>query len=483
MIELDGSSSVFQQDLDELLELEKIERLQSIVYRESEGGQFFCDAYFNGTDVQILKDTDTPTGEFSPDLRVKSAVDLMHFNLAQQISLYSNYVLWWGAGLIIWFILMGLVYACLRRRSRSLYSFVLTELLFLIITASAFLFVRERYLNAETIQNGRYAVLAMKQEIDYLPDLSRLDMTNKDFYQSDEYRSITSAIRRYISSGYNDTVFYDIFVMRIRSGKIMLGARGFTGYSASFVYGGELTNLQQSLKNYEKLATTSFYMGNQRMAASGMHDDDPASDYALVAICYANSDFTRFWSDVTSVFVLFIIVFLIGSLLIGIIFYLQSLDLAAFEHAIRDVALGRTKIFPPETPAQDLKAMWNSLSEICKRMEEINYEKFRIFEAYYRFAPKNIETIMGKDSILDVENGDITAVNGTLMLLSSSERGGVEKKVKSLKNIMSYMDQFSEKQEGILVTQDSSLSVLEFLFLEDYVQTANSKIIRFFYYQ
>ena len=41
----------------------------------------------------------------------------------------------------------------------------------------------------------------------------------------------------------------------------------------------------------------------------------------------------------------------------------------------------------------------SDLAEICKRMEEISYDKFRIFEAYYRFAPKNIETIMSRDSI------------------------------------------------------------------------------------
>ena len=455
------------------IDVDSMEKPVSIVYREAQGGRFFVSAYYDGTDVMILEDVDDPTGRFKPDVRVKAAVDAIHFNVAQQLSLYSNYILWWVGGLLIWFIIMGIIYFCLRRRNRSLYVYVMTEIIYLILLASAFYFVRHHYGESEMRQNARYAILAMRQELDYMPDLSRTNFEDKEFYDSQDYRNLTSAIRRYMKSGYNNTIFYDIFIYKVRSGQILVGGRGYKGMNASFVYGGALSDLQTDLKNHERIAAEGLVKEGENMMSVGMPDDDPSSGYALVAICYARNVFSDFWSDAKSVLMIFAIVFLSGSLLIGIVFYLQSLDLMSFERSIRDVALGRTKIMLPETPAQDLKSMWNSLAEICKRMEEISYDKFRIFEAYYRFAPKNIETIMSRDSIFDVNNGDMVQVSGTLMLLNTNGQGFGEKKIKSLTNIMSYMNQYADTQEGILVSQDSSLSVLRFFFLEDFVQTVS----------
>ncbi len=452
--------------------LKNLQQPVSIVYRESDGSSLFSDAYYNGTDVVILLNSDALSGKFLPDYRVKSAVEAMHFNIAQQMSLYSNYVTWWLGGLLIWFILMLLIYMMLRRRNRSVYVLIITLIIYLIILAGAFYFVKNHYDISETRQNVRYAVLAMRQQFDYWPDLDTAGMDEPDFYESEDYSYFVRQLKRYINSGHNKTVFRDIFIMKKSTGDIKVDAEGFDRENASFVYGGTLADIQTQMKQHSSYAVSTFWLENKLMMAVALPDDNPASDYCLVTICYTDAALKTFWNDSKKVLILFVLVFLIGSVLIGFIFYLENLDLKSLEHAMRDTALGRTKLSVPDTPAEDMKSMWNSLSEICKRMEEINYEKFRIFEAYYRFAPKNIETIMGKDSIFDVNNGDMTNIMGTLMLLSSGSEGFGEKKVKSLTNIMSYMSQFSDEQEGILVSQDSSLSLLKFLFLEDYTSTA-----------
>ncbi len=484
----DGSKvNVYEIGYDELTEtgvntledltsvdVEVFEKPISILYRESEGGMFFVDAYYNGSEVVILRDIDDPVGKFKPDSRVKASVDSIHFNVLQQMSLYSNYLIWWFGILIIWFIVMGIIYVSLMRRNRSLYTYVLTELVFLILMVAAFTFVRRNYRISEEKQNGRYALLAMKQELEYVPDLTRVGFDDPDFYESTEYRNLSNAIRRYMNAGYNNTVFYDIFIMRVRNGNILVGGRGFKGMNASYVYGGALASIQADLKKHAMVSAENLHVEGVDMYAVGMPDDDPSSGYALVAVVYSDSSFVDFWNDSKSVILLFVVVFILGSMLLGLIFYIQTLDMRAFEHAIREVALGRTKLDVPDTPAQDLRSMWNSLSEITKRMEEINYDKFRIFEAYYRFAPKNVETIMGKDSIFDVKNGDMTRVEGTLMLLSGRTDTVKERKVKTVTNIMTYMNRFSESQEGILVSQDSSLSMLRFFFLREYVQTVST---------
>ncbi len=475
LAELDSSNSVpsalgSNKDIEEYLN--NLEKPVSIIYRTSNGKSYFSDAYYDGSDVVILLNIDGLSGKFLPDYRVKSAVDAMHFNIGQQVSLYSNYAAWWIGGLLIYFILMFVIYLVLRHRNRSVYIFVLTLTVYLMILSGAFYFVKVHYDASALRQSVRYAILAMRQQLDYMPDLDKFGFDDPDYYEESDYSSFVKNLRTYIDSGQNRSIFKDIFIMRISTGMIVVDADGHEVENASYVFGGVMSDIQDKMEKHSSFAAQEFYIDSDKLITVALPDDNPASDYCLVTVCYADGTTHNFWGDARKVLIFFLVVFLIGSGLIVILYYLQNMDLKALEHAMRDVALGRLKLKVPDTPAQDLKAMWNSLSEICKRMEEINYEKFRIFEAYYRFAPKNIETIMGRDSIFDVKNGDMVRVKGTLMLLSSKREGFGERKVKSLTNIITYMNQFEDEQEGILVSQDSSLSVLQFLFLDEYDRTA-----------
>ena len=77
-----------------------------------------------------------------------------------------------------------------------------------------------------------------------------------------------------------------------------------------------------------------------------------------------------------------------------------------------------------------------------------------------------------------MNNGDVVHVEGTLMLLNSRGDENIDRKVRSVTNIMSFMNQFTEHQEGVLVAQDSSLSVLRFFFLKDFTESS-SKAVQF----
>ncbi len=451
--------------------LNGLKRQTSIVYRTSEGGRFFSEAYYDGETVVISYDTDRLTGKFAPDLSVSSAVSKMHFNLAQLVRLYFNYLSWWIAGLIIMIILTILLMILLRHKNRSVYTFVATEVVYLIMLSGAIFFVKQQFDRSELRQNVRYGVLGANLMYDYMPNLGKTDFSDRDFYESDGYQNMVTALRRFFQSGYNDEIFYDMFLIRTKTGVIAVDVGGFARENASYVYGSAMNDVRQQLMKHSSMAYSTFKIMDENMVAVGIPNADPSIDTAMIVICRETGVYNYLWSDMRYVVLFFVIAFLIGSLIIALIFYVQTRDLAYLEHTMRDVALGRTRIAVPETPAQDMTGMWNSLSEIVKRMEEINYDKFKIFEAYYRFAPKNVETIMGKDSIFDVKNGDTTKVDGTLMLLSSEKGDRIEKRVESLTSVMSYMSRFTEKQEGIMVSQDSALSVLKFFFLDDYMQT------------
>ena len=114
--------------------------------------------------------------------------------------------------------------------------------------------------------------------------------------------------------------------------------------------------------------------------------------------------------------------------------------------------------------------------ELQKRIAEVNYAKYRIFEAYYRFAPKNIETVMNKTSIFDVKNGDVANVSGTLMLVTTDRYGYSNNRATTLNNTVSYMEQHTDERPVILVGNDCSLSLVEFLSLDSEKNVTNQSM-------
>lgn len=52
--------------------------------------------------------------------------------------------------------------------------------------------------------------------------------------------------------------------------------------------------------------------------------------------------------------------------------------------------------------SNEMQALTNSVKQIAINMERMNYARYQVLQAYYRFAPKEIEKILGKQSILDV---------------------------------------------------------------------------------
>ena len=438
---------------------------RNILFRDDSREFIYVDAVYEDGVLQIRKDTDDLKGAFVPDTRVKNAVDKMHFNLAQMVRLYRNYVGYWFTGIIIWLIIIIALSIVLKRRNRMVYVFTVTEFVYAVILFTSVFFIQSYYSSVARSENRRFASLALSHEMSVLGDLDLYDFEDEDYYRSEEYGYLKKELREFVDLDEASLFFLDAFIVRIKDGVILTSSSGHNSTNASYEYGGQMDTLLTAIRERSMHPHAEGDLDGVKIESTAVTDMDPSSKYALVGVYYSGSYYTGLWSNARFVMLLAGGIFILGSLLIIFIMYLMTLDLRSFEQAIRDVALGRTKIKVPTTPSEDMKSMWSSLSELTKRIEEINYDKYRIFEGYYRFAPKNIETIMGKESIFDVKNGDVTRTEGTLMLVSTQETGYGEKRINSLKNIVSYMNQYSEREEGILVSEDSSLSILRFLFL------------------
>lgn len=70
----------------------------------------------------------------------------------------------------------------------------------------------------------------------------------------------------------------------------------------------------------------------------------------------------------------------------------------------------------------ETQALHSSLRQIAINTERMNYFKYQILRAYYRFAPKEMERILGKQSILDVAFMEQAELESTVAFVSFAVR-------------------------------------------------------------
>jgi hypothetical protein len=168
--------------------------------------------------------------------------------------------------------------------------------------------------------------------------------------------------------------------------------------------------------------------------------------------------------DNRGVLLLFAFIFAFGSALIMLVLYIQTRDLRQLEQAMADTALGRIIHDRPKVISRDLKEMWSSIFEINKRVEELQYSKLRILEAYFRFAPKNIEKILSKNSIIEVENGERIDTQGTVAMLSLGSYLS-EPEPGKLNRALSFIGEYQKEHDSIIVGKTPDMSQMVMLFL------------------
>ncbi len=449
-----------------------------VYYKELERDGAFVDAVYRDEKLFVRTDRDVPYGPFLKDVRIDDALSKIRFSPLQNIRLYREYFIVWLGVCIIWLILVFLIYRLLRRRNRVIYLALVMEFLILINLVASFYFVRNRYLAASHDEASRFAVLSLQSELDMLGSVDNIDAKRRDFYESPEYTSIYKSVKRFCGRDGNYLMFEDAFLVRLSDGVIIADGFGINRDKISRVYGQRAEEAVEMLKRGGRSYVTReiFVNGSNNFLVGVVKDDLASHKYALMGVITGEDPFVGIWGTRLKLLFFFAAIFLESSIIILIILYFQHADLRHLEKEIREVALGKTKVKVPKTEAEDMKSIWNSLSEVGKRIESVNYERFRVFEAYNRFAPKDIETIMNKDSIFDVKSGDTANVEGSLMLVSIEEEGEDTKRIKSLNNVVSYMDNYVGDREGIMVSHDSALSMLEFLFLLEYNNTVSKAV-------
>ena len=439
-------------------------RVDSVRSKKSDDSRFFVEAQYAYGQLYIRTDKDVPVWPFEVPTEVEEAVLNMKLTIGQFLSLYATYVIWYIAILIAWFIILFFILKLLSDRNRTFYMAAIVELVIALVTAIGIYAVNDQWKEARQVEHSRFAVISMTGLADEAGIKETANFLLPDFYDTDFYKNIRKSIGTFIRRDGNSDIFYDVLVVRLSDNMVVASASGRNRQKLTTTYGDSLINLDYAIFRGNVYAAQDIILEGQSYRAVATSTGIGSTNYSIVGIINDSTTDGSVWVDNRGVLLLFALFFALGSALVMLVLYVQTRDLRQLEQAMADTALGRVIHDRPKVVSRDLKEMWSSIFEINKRVEELQYSKLRILEAYFRFAPKNIEKILSKNSIIEVENGERIDTRGTVAMLSL---GGYlsEPEPGKLNRALSFIGEYQKEHDSIIVGKTPDMSQMAMLFL------------------
>ncbi len=442
---------------------------ESVMIKNAPQGRFFVSAIYDSGNLEYRTDEDEPLEYFAENSTISAAVSNMKLSAIQEVVMYRSYFLFWITLTIVWLIVVTFIYRTLATANRFFYSFILMELILAIVIGCSIYYVTTQYSVVRAEEHTRFGIISLQGLAPDTGITTNVDYGAEDFYNSDLYKNIQSRMAEFVERNGNSSIFYDVLVVRLVDGKVVVSASGRNNEGSVYLFGNAVSDVINTLYSGESMyAQSGMVLGGQKCRVIGISDSNFIANYALIGIINDTSVSSRFTSDNIKYIILFVFLFALGSALLTAIYYISSRDFKALENALKDSALGRTLPERPVTVGSDIKNMWDSLVEIDKRVDLINYTKIKVLEAYYRFAPKNIEFALGKETIIDVKNDSKTEISASLLTIRTARAEGEGDSRSELPGIESMIEKLESRQnqnDSIIIGNDPELAEVQMLFL------------------
>ena len=181
-------------------------------------------------------------------------------------------------------------------------------------------------------------------------------------------------------------------------------------------------------------------------------------------------------------FILSLVAILVATLITATIIYLQNREFKKLLRVLTKVSEGNADYdvlkqynTSGKRETKEMRTLRNGLWQIASNVEWMNYSKYRVLQAYYRFAPKQIEKIIGKESILDISPMDRVCIEGTLAFVSYSvdESLPEEEILHTVNKSYQLLGQVREEQDALIISSTSDLRVLQLMFKEKTLKALN----------
>ncbi|MCR5278231.1 MAG: hypothetical protein K6E19_02210 [Lachnospiraceae bacterium] len=454
------------EDSEEEVE-EPVVVADSVFLEQAGTNRFIAEAAFRDGKLLLRTDADEAEGVFAEDKELRSVLANIRLTFSQKVTLSSKIAIYWTAGTFILLIITIMLIILFRGHTKMFYSGVALEVVLLGIMIVIFLAYRQdqtRYIASAREQYSVNSLRVLAGEVENIT----FTKEGPEWYASADYRKLQRSINRFVSREYDSSVIYDTFAVNTVNCKIICSADGRNNIYASDVYGDSKIWEVMGYKNPTDAYALDVPGHSFEAVAISMSDVSPYRLVAVFDVGTAGSDKSGIYRMIRDL----IILFTIASAVTIFVMWLTSRDLRSFDRALGEVAInGKSPYLKPTNPVgTDFTDMWNSLREIEKKIEKINYSSYKRYEAYYRFAPKNIEKILGRDSIMDVESGDRASLFGTLSIITNDAYTGIEDRVSHLNGLLDFFKTHSE-EEGVLVSEREGLASLDVLFTDEVTTT------------
>ena len=462
---------------DETAVEEQFTEVTPFEFDVAESGRVYADCAYEPGSMNIRYDNEKLEDIFVIPGRVKTAYVNLHitgvlYNRMRGINPAVLVVIWiLGIPVII---IMTLI---LNGRNRVVYTGLVVESALMIIFAAGTLSViksvsalsnSEHTSYTAYIMNDAFTNINMDTEEFELSDLAKEDMLTA-YYDSNIYTEMYRQLTDMTTIPEDNWRISGMSVVNQKTGEVLVSDKRYNRAHASELYGKAAAEFVQVNNAGNALRTKSIKSDEgERIVLARSLDGIGLNGYTLVGIvCYQNS-----MKNAATVFNRFIkgaiIGFLLSTLAVIVLLVLENRDIRALAKMLKLLAEGRGVNTNPTVRGKDLTAMKNSVYEIDKNIASINRAKYKIFEAYYRFAPKSIEVMLDKDSITEVEIGDIANISGTIAILSMKDKYRADKESLDYMNkTFEIMEKSREEHGGIYVAGNETLKRARYLFTDE----------------
>ena len=443
-----------------------------------EEGRLIIEARYEAEQFLLCKDDGSGRENFKDDEDLQKAFRERNLTTKQWMKVHADDLTFYLQLFLVGFVALALLSLTLRNRSHTVYTIAIVELVLLALTlagAIQAIRIQEQTREEEVRRFGYYYIQTLVEEIGAF---GQPDFDGEDFYNQNEYYVFRNLLSRFVNMDEVSNVFMDICLVRREDHQILVSASGYNRQRFEEVYAADTDGFLQNMEKGDQKISMTMRVEGSRYQVLGTAVAVPSKlypEYFLIGIT-RQEDALVISDGIPKNYLIYAeMMFLLGSMVSIVLLFLQDRELRRLARAIHAVAGGETQLFKGTVYGKDVNLMWNSLMEIDKIISRINYTKYKIYESCYRFAPKNIEKILGKDSITEVKGGDMVMMEGTIAILSSAEPEGLgDNTAEKMNQFITRFEKYQEESEGFFISGQCDLAMMKLLFLEEARNTVES---------
>ena len=424
-------------------------------------GRAILQARYQRGKMLLYLDDGSGAENFVPDAEMIALFQGRHRTVKQYLGSHMELVFRYVVILFSGLLILVIAESMLQKKSRLICMIAAMEAVLLLLVAGNVLFAFCMEYGKEADKCRELSAVYLKELADNEAFQAAVPEDMQEYYTSEAYYKQDYEMKKLVYGNGVSAYFREACLVRVSDGTILAGTGIWNGRPIAELYTDVAQQLATRTVNEEKYLSAEVKIGERKYFLGSM--PTVQDGYALIGVLSTNFVLYQ-WRDV-----------LIRDGLIGLAVYVilsalgiafltaQSRDIGKLKNVMLRVAGGSQDIERPDVHGKDMESMWNSINETDKTLKKINYSKLQIFEAYYRFAPKEIEKLLEKNSIMEVVSGDERKLAGSMAIVGI-DPAGKDATLENRNHFLEALERRQREQGGITVSSDARLSVLKLLF-------------------